>query len=320
MLLLLAFAAQPKPMLGVASFTGLPGMWDLAVNLAAFQTPARLFDSSTAVGFGINGPLWMVSVILCFYIVFPAIARPYYRHPLVGLAIALGISLGWRELVMHDPGLFVSLDSRTVADLFAQLIAVEQLPAWAFSFGLGMTGAWGYVRLRQVNPGAIRRTIPWFLGLSIIASLACAYLYGHAASVTSGPIGGTVAREDPIRPLAYTLSRGVLMAAIALGPYWIKAPFVDRRIRWVADQSYGIYLIHYVVALYVGASLLSLPTDGSVSAIALWFGVVLLVSAAYAYLVRRFVEQPARNWARRYSHGRERLAAKPGEAAAASTP
>ena len=317
MLLLLAFAAEP--MLSVASASGLPGIGDLALNAAALQTPARMFDSSISIGFGINGPLWMVSVILGFYIVFPAIARAYYRHPLIGLAIALGISLGWRVLVMHDPGLFASLDGRT-PDWVAQLIAIEQLPAWAFSFALGMTGAWGYLRLSRVSPGAIQRAIPWVLGLSIIAYGTCAYLYGQAASETSGPIGSTVAREDPILPLAYTLSRGALMAAIILGPYWIKTPFVDRRIRWVADQSYGIYLIHLVVAIYIGASLLSLPTDGSARAILLWFGVVLPISAAYAYLVRRFVELPARGWAKRYSRGRARVAAEPAQAAAVSTP
>jgi peptidoglycan/LPS O-acetylase OafA/YrhL len=320
MLLLLASVADPKPMVGVASATGLPGIGDLALNFSTFQTPARMFDSSTAASFGINGPLWMVSVILCFYIVFPAIARPYYRHPLVGLAIALGISLGWRLLVIHEPGLFASLDVRGEARPIAQLVAIDQFPAWAFSFGLGMTGAWSYVRLSRVDAGAIRRAVPWVLGLSIVAYLTCAYLYGQAASVTSGPPGSSLAREDPILPLAYTLSRGTLMAAVALSPYWIKFPFANRGIRRMADQSYGIYLIHYVVALYVGATLLSLPTDGSARAVALWLGVVVPLSAVYAYLMRRFIEQPTRAWARGYSDGRERLAPESAEAVAASTP
>jgi peptidoglycan/LPS O-acetylase OafA/YrhL len=129
MVLLLAFAAEP-----VASASGVPEIGDLAVNFAALQTPARLFDSSISNGLGINGPLWMVSVILCFYVVFPVIARPYYRHPLLGLALAALISLGWRELVVHDPGLFASLDIRSEADWVARLIAIDQLPAWAFSF------------------------------------------------------------------------------------------------------------------------------------------------------------------------------------------
>ncbi len=65
------------------------GSCDLPIHFTALQMPIRLFDGTFQIGLGINGALWMVSVIVCFYFVFPFIARSYYRHPLAGLAIRL---------------------------------------------------------------------------------------------------------------------------------------------------------------------------------------------------------------------------------------
>ena len=46
------------------------------------QMPAPLFDAGIRIGFGINGPLWLISIVVTFYAVLPLIARPFYRHPL----------------------------------------------------------------------------------------------------------------------------------------------------------------------------------------------------------------------------------------------
>jgi peptidoglycan/LPS O-acetylase OafA/YrhL len=290
MLVLLALVPSVGP--------GLPSIPNLAVHSVAMQMPARLFDSNVAIGFGTNGALWMISVIACFSLVFPLIARPYYRHPLIGLAIAAAIAFGWREAVNHLPGLLAALNAGDQPTWIMQLVANDQLPGWAFSFALGMTAAWAYHRIPTGSP-AIRRRAVWICAGSLVACLVCAYLYGRHAAAVSGAIGGSVARTSPVLDLAYTLSRGVLMASIALAPAWIQAPFVNRATRSVADYSYGIYLIHLVVVIYVGASLLSLPADGSAAAVLLWFGIVLPLSFGYAFLVRRFAEQPARDWAKR---------------------
>lgn len=88
------------------------------------------------------------------------------------------------------------------------------------------------------------------------------------------------------------------MGAVALGPAYMLKPFVNRAATWLAEVSYGLYLIHLVVGTFVGLAL-GLPRDGAPGTIALWFLVVLPLSLGYAYLSVRFVERPVRRWARR---------------------
>ncbi len=314
MLGLLAFAAAPP---GEAA--GLSGIGNFAVHLVAMQMPARLFNSNISIGFGINGALWMISVIGCFYLVFPLIVRSYYRHPVAGLAIAAAITVVWRESAVHLPQLFSAINAGDAPTWAVSLIAIDQLPGWAFSLALGMTGVWGYQRLQSFDPAAVRRIATRSAPIAIIACLICAYLYGQDASAVSGEVGGGVARSSTLLVIAFSLSRAAVMAAIALGPIWMQAPFANRITRSLAELSYGIYLIHLVAAAYIGGSLLSLPTDGSIGAVAVWFGVVLPVSLFYAYLVVRFVERRSRAWARRATLPSRRLGAQPVPATSAST-
>ena len=53
----------------------------------------------------------------------------------------------------------------------------------------------------------------------------------------------------------------------AAAPF-LSAPFDNALVRKIAELSYGVYLIHLVVATYVCTALLALPTDGSARAVA----------------------------------------------------
>ncbi len=270
------------------------------VHLGALQMPARLLDNQLGVGFGVNGPLWMVSVIAGFYVVLPLIARPYYRHPVLGLAIAAAITFGWKEAAIHLTGGFAALGDSSSPPWLLRVVATDQLPGWAFSFALGMTGAWAYVRIfERRSPADVAGRAVFVAAVALPVYALFSYLYGDYSGDVFSPIVGSWARSSPLIAMGDTASRAVLMAAIALGPYWLQRPFVGRAARRLATLSYSLYLIHFAVAVYVGLVLLGLPTDGSPSTVALWFAVVLPLSLGYAYLSTRFVEQPARRWGQR---------------------
>jgi len=294
-----------------------PDAGDILIHLTALQMPARLFGD-LPVGFGVDGPLWMISVIVGFYVVFPFVAKAYYRHPFIGLAIAAALMLGWKEAALHLGGFFQMLEGGHASPVSVQLIATDQLPGWAFSFALGMTGAWTYARLHERGPApeGLDRKATAVAGLAVVAVVICAYLYGREAAEINAAIAGSVARGDPLLTLAYSASRAVLMAAIVLCPLWIQRPFANRPVRRLAELSYGLYLIHFVVAYYVGGVLLGIPRDGSVATVGLWFAVVLPVSLAYAYLSLLSVERPARRWVRRRSRPRAPVAPELAEARA----
>ena len=71
-----------------------------------------LLDSHFAIGFGINGPLWLLSIVVTFYAVLPFVARRYSRHPLVGLALAAAVTIAWKQTVDWAPEIFERLSSR----------------------------------------------------------------------------------------------------------------------------------------------------------------------------------------------------------------
>jgi peptidoglycan/LPS O-acetylase OafA/YrhL len=239
-------------------------------------------------------------VLVAFYVVLPLVARPYFRHPLLGLAAAAAATLGWKEAVLHLPGVFHALGDPSSPTWLTRLIATDQFPGWAFSFALGMTAAWAYVKLLERRPlASIAPRAVVVAGAVLPVYGIFAYLYGHYSFNVPGPIVGSWARSSPFISVGSSASRAILIAAIALGPYWLQRPFANQPVRRLAGLSYNLYLIHLVVALYVGVSLLGLPTDGTPPTVALWFAVVLPISLGYAYLATRFVEQPIRRWARR---------------------
>jgi peptidoglycan/LPS O-acetylase OafA/YrhL len=87
----------------------------------------------------------------------------------------------------------------------------------------------------------------------------------------------------------------MLILGILLGPLWLQRVFTGRPVRWIADQSYGIYLIHLPIAFYV-VLLIEPSQNGSLRAFALWCLLVLPPATAYAWLSRRFVGRPAIDW------------------------
>jgi peptidoglycan/LPS O-acetylase OafA/YrhL len=278
----------------------LPSPGEALIQYTGLQEPARLLDPTMQVAFG-NPALWMISVLIGLYILLPLVAGPFLRHPLIGLALAAAITVGWKLAVVHWTGLFEAIGGNPeTPDYLLTWITVDQLPAWLYSFALGMTCAWAYVRFAQPRPREqLERLALRALPFVLIAFGLCTYLYTRLAVEAEGIAGGAFARTSPFLGIATTTSRAALIAVIVLGPALLARPFVNRPLRALTELSYGIYLFHLVAAVYLGVVVFDLPQDGTVAAAALWTAVVLPPSIAFAYLVTRFVERPARAWAER---------------------
>ena len=281
----------------------LPSPFSVAANVTGLHNPARLIEPGVASGFGTNGPLWLISVLVGFYLVLPLVARAYYRHPLRGLAVSAGIALVWKEAALHASSDLVAPAARHLPDAILRLAVTDQLPGWAFSFALGMTAAWWYVRARErERPELIaRRALPVAVAAAPLYVLA-SYLYGRSADDATPLVGGAVARSDPLLVLAGSATRATLIVAVALGPVWLTRPFVTRAASWLAERSLGLYLAHGLVITVV-AGALGVPRGGSPTALAAWVAIVIPASLALAHLSHRYVERPAVAWARGRSRG-----------------
>jgi peptidoglycan/LPS O-acetylase OafA/YrhL len=297
--------------MAISTPTGLayPSSSSIGFHLAFLQTPVYLVQGLNGqpdgLGFGIDNPLWTLSVEMGFYLVLPFVAAAYLRRPLLGLAICAAIAIGWREL-------FANLDS--VVGLFGGSVdpahqlqdrfgSDDQLPFWAFSFGCGMTGAWAFVRLRErVEPTPLRA----WAGRAQLASVAVValfiYLAGRYVHSAAPPFTATVARQSLLIGLGYTAATTLFMVSTALVATRRQWPFSAPRVRRLGDISYGIYLSHFAIAVYVG-QILAPVHDGSVGSFLLWTALVLPAASVYGYLSARYVEIPIRQWARRFGRG-----------------
>jgi peptidoglycan/LPS O-acetylase OafA/YrhL len=164
-----------------------------------------------------------------------------------------------------------------------------QLPTWAYSFGLGMAGAWAWVRITEPGSRAWLSRAPIVAAASAITLLALAWVIGGSLDQT---------RDSLLLSLLLSTALAVFMVSLSLCPSNGQRPFNLPVIRRLGDISYGVYLSHMVIALTL-QSQFSMPDDGRPGAFLVWFLAVIPASILYGYLSARFVEQPIRRWARR---------------------
>lgn len=275
----------------------LPSLADLAAHLAFLQMPMVLFDSDFRIGFGLDAPVWLLSIIVGFYLVLPFIAGRYYRHPLIGLAVAAAVTIAWKQTIDWAPGVFESLTTRAPEAVAG--IAVDQFPGWAFSFGLGMTAAWAYELARDRIPrDRLIRLATRGLLIALPLYAFTAWLYGRDDALTIGGNVGPIARQDTLETMLNSALRAALILAVICGPLWLQRPFANRLTRRLAELSYGVYLIHWVIVLCL-YEYTDLPASGTLADSLIWVGIVLPPSLLFAALSRRWLELAVQGWVRR---------------------
>jgi peptidoglycan/LPS O-acetylase OafA/YrhL len=272
-----------------------------------------MFDTNVVVGFGVNLPLWTLTLEVTFYIVLPLIAAWYFRRPLVGLLIAALIAIVWRELFANLGDVLAAFGFHPSPERLGQLrfASDNQLPHWAFSFAAGMTSAWAYVWLHDRRERVEIERVAAPAAAAALATLAIfVYAAGRYAIDNPAPFPAAIARQSPVIAIGYTAALSALMLSLSLCRPRLQWPFAQPAVRRLGDISYGVYLIHAVV-LWVLSIEFDLPTGGTLWAFTVWAVLVIPVSLLYGYCSARFLEQPVRRWARRYGRRAQTTAAAP---------
>lgn len=286
----------------VPSSTGLPGAGSIATHLTFLQTPALLFQSDYQLGFGVVPPVWTLSIEMAFYIVLPFVAVSYYRRPFVGLLIAAAVVVLWRLGATNADGIASAFGTHLseAANTRIDTYYASQFPTWAFSIAAGMTAAWCYVKLRdRWAREVLARRAAAMAAVAILALIGLAFLGGHEVLSNRITFNAEFARQSLVVTLGIPLSLAALFVAVTLLPARVQRPVANAPLRWTADISYGIYLIHFAV-IWFALREFALPHDGSFWAVVAWCAVVFPVSFGYAYLSARFLERPVRRWAHRF--------------------
>jgi peptidoglycan/LPS O-acetylase OafA/YrhL len=241
-----------------------------------------LFDSPD-LGFGLNGSLWTLTIEESFYFTLPLITKVYLRRPLIGVSIALAITLAWK---------WGSLHLRTVLDFLREPTPVpgwfprhflNQYPSYIFQFALGMTAAWVYVRLYA------KATPRWkYIALAV-----------HVVAVLGITLGMDLAGEprmdigymDYLATMTPAFFFAFLVPAVIFGPTWAQWPYANRLMRWTGDISLGVYLYHMII-LQVVYRLAHMQERPAVEALRTLTYVVFFGSLLAGWLSFRFVERP----------------------------
>ncbi|MCB0831248.1 MAG: acyltransferase [Solirubrobacterales bacterium] len=295
-MLVLAFA----PTEFERSFPTLPA---IGIHLLDMQTLTSYSDNLGAIGFGVVGPVWTLSVEVGFYLVLPLVAMWFYRHPRAGLVAGALIAVAWAQLGIHAESVadFLGLGMTGTTAHRIDLATGIQFPFWAFSFALGMAGAKLYVEVRKRwEEGDCRRRAAW-AQLAGLAGLVLFTILIYSSPENSRGIAVVAegVRHSPLIMLGYSASLATLMVATALGPDWTRRPFDNRPMKWLAEVSYGAYLSH-ALFLFIGTYSIGATFQGNVQTLLAWSAAILPATILYGYLSARYLEQPIRRWARKF--------------------
>lgn len=223
---------------------------------------AGLFiDEGYGGGFAINPPFWSLAYEVWFYVLF---------------AIAT-----W----MKGPARLIAL---AVAACIAGPNVLALLPVWLCGVAL-------------VRSSPLRRTLPVFAALVFIAIWLASLYFSVVLHIGLAPLAAPLAAAFPghshyaasylvlgaTTALAFAGARSLAGEARAL-PQWLKPA-----VRWMADMSFSLYLLHWPVLMVIKAS--GFGAGGSVIAFVAIIGAVVAICGLFAAGTEQRRE-PFRRW------------------------
>ncbi|GAA3389780.1 acyltransferase family protein [Cryptosporangium minutisporangium] len=250
--------------------------------------------------------IWSLVVEMSFYLALPLIAavslkgrrpRRIMRRQTIALAVLFAIGPLW-GLVIHQ-----------IPTMRDDWLALQWLPGYLDWFALGMilaclpsaasVGAWPRLRKLAEDLATAPGTC-W-----IIAGI----LFALSMTPVAGPY--TLAPATTSQWIAKHLLYGataffMLLPLVSPAPaggrtHPLRAALVDRRVRWLGEISYGVFLFHLVI-MFVLVDALNLELfRGGYSTL---FPLTVLAAVVAAALSYRLLERPAQNYIRRRTrHG-----------------
>jgi peptidoglycan/LPS O-acetylase OafA/YrhL len=274
------------------------GWLNLAVHMA-FLHQFFAFSSNAIYRWSLPDlVIWTLALEFCFYLLLPVFARWFYRHPFVGLSLALIWASNWKWLALSSHLWLRGAGSHPWGPLlWAQwtLGLLMQFPTYMGHFALGMTAAWIFVRLKDHR---FRRQVGWAAPVVALGAAAALAWLAYSKGVRS--LAGTAGLYDNwARTGGVAVAFAVLLLAVVLAPRWFHWPASNRLSRGVGEISYGIYLFN-AIAIEYAVRILHYSQGGTTQAFERMFLFTIGVSVSAGIISFVVVEQPARSLAAWY--------------------
>jgi peptidoglycan/LPS O-acetylase OafA/YrhL len=274
-------------------------VWGAAVMAGATGTPPPSGPppAMTLASFPLTH-LWFLYLLILFYaaaLLLRPLARAIDRHGILDRAMRAVTATPAAAPLLAAP-LALAFATQTIWYARGGIPAPDTgfVPSLTAVVGLGTAFGFGWLLQRQpALLGAIARW--WAVNLIAAAALtaACLWLLGDTSGFTPLPDGGTKTAVAACYALAvWSWTLGLTGAALR---------FLTRErpvVRYVADASYWIYIMHLPVVMALQVMVFTLPLP----AVAKWAivtgGAFLILIASYHLLVRH-------SWLGRWLNGRK---------------
>ena len=263
---------------------------DVGVHLAFIHNLFRFSYTQTRL----NAVLWTLAVEVQFYLLLPALAPVFRRHPLLCWGAMTGAALSFRCLwtvQMPDTTMFVNrlpnmldlyANGMAAAHLYAKLAPKKDRRAWIAALGtlLCVLGAWGVLHIVRQQ----------------------ALSYGDYEALRLGQLTRRL-------PLGLCGAAFLLGGSLSFAP--VRRALSNRVLRFLGGASFSFYIWHQWLAVRLKQWRIP-PYRAAADPNQAWempwqLHYTLLCFAAallLAVLIHRFIEKPAAQWMDQYARRR----------------
>ena len=201
-------------------------------DVLSHLTYTHMFFYDAYYASNLGGALWTLALEMQLYLLFPLIARAFYKLPATTFAAMVGIALAFRGWVgVHIPD--VSL-------------WFNQLPAYLDTFALGMMAAAVHAWIAQRRSNALTR---------ILCSLLCFVIAALFWQVIRRQAGNPGVEAIRLGQMNNRLSMGLLGAALLLcsanAGLILRRLLSNRLTKFLAAVSLQFYIWHQTIAVWI---------------------------------------------------------------------
>jgi len=201
-------------------------------DLFSHLTYTHMFFYDAYYASNLGGALWTLAVEMQFYLLFPLLARAFYKVPAATFAVMAGAALcfrGWAGASFKDVSMYCN-----------------QLPAYLDTFALGMTAAEIHAWLAQKRPNALTRI------LCTAVSIAAVYFFWQVVRSQAARPDVTAIRLGQMNNrLAMGMLGSVLLVASANAGLILRKLLSNPLTRFISRVSFQFYIWHQTIAVWL---------------------------------------------------------------------
>ncbi len=201
-------------------------------DLFSHLTYTHMFFYDAYYASNLGGALWTLAVEMQFYLIFPLLARAFYKLPATTFAVMVSVALGvrgWLGANVPDVSMYFN-----------------QLPAYLDTFAFGMAAAAIHAWLAQKRPNALTRIL-----CSALSVAALFLLWEIVSGQARCPDHLSIRRGQMNNRLAMSMLGAALLLCTANAGLVLRRLLSNPVTRFISKVSFQFYIWHQTIAVWL---------------------------------------------------------------------